>query len=49
MSDEGEPPNDELEARRPGDAPPPRPFDPDYELIGYLEETEGQAADRRRR
>jgi hypothetical protein len=49
MSDEGEPPKDDPEARRPGDAPPPPPFDPEHELIGYLEEREGQLPDRRGR
>lgn len=47
--DEVEPLNDEFAAHRPGDAPPPPPYDPDYELIGNLEEREGEASDRPRR
>lgn len=47
--DEVEPPNGDLGARRHGDAPPPPPFESDYELIGYLEEREGEVRNRQRR
>jgi hypothetical protein len=46
--DEVEPPNGEPGVRRPGDAPPTPPYDPDYELIGFLEEREREVSDPRR-
>ncbi|CAN5838206.1 hypothetical protein BH23ACT12_BH23ACT12_23560 [soil metagenome] len=46
--DEAGPPKDQLEADRQDDAPPPPPYDPDYELIGYLEEKEAKARTWRR-
>lgn len=47
--DEVGPPPDDFGADRNDEAPPPPPYDPDYELIGYLEEKEGGVhADRRR-
>ncbi len=47
--DEVEPPNGDLGVDRHDEDPPPPPYDPDYELIGYLEEREGQVRTRRRR
>jgi len=41
--DDGGPPEDEPGADPEDAGPPPPPYDPDYELIGYLEEKEGDA------
>lgn len=46
--DETGPPKDESVLGRRCEVPPP-PFDPDYELIGYLEEREGEAPNLRGR
>ena len=47
--DEVGPPDDELGADRNDEAPAPPPYDPDYELIGYLEEKEGGVPANKRR
>jgi hypothetical protein len=47
--DEEGPPKDQLGADRRVVGPAPPPYNPDYELIGYLEEKEGEARTPRRR
>jgi hypothetical protein len=47
--DEMRPPDDEPEADRSDGTSAPPPYDPDYELIGYLEEKEGGVQANKRR
>jgi len=47
--DDGGPPNDPPGADPRDVGPPLPPYDPDHELIGYLEEREGETRTVRRR
>jgi hypothetical protein len=47
--DEVGPPEDEPSADHNDETPVPPPYNPDYELIGYLEEKEGAVRSNKRR
>lgn len=48
MSEDEVRPPDEVTGKGRQNDPPPPPYDPDFELIGYLEEREGEVRPRKR-